>query len=77
MRSARSSLSSGTITSPAPHSKVGDAGLMRRQNDTFRKHARGKFASLLMASVKEPAVLIYLDAPANHKKHANENLAAS
>ena len=52
-----------------------DVGLMRRQNDTFRKHARGKFASLLKASVKEPAVLIYLDAPANRKGHANENLA--
>src|SRR5262245_23188815 len=48
---------------------------MRRQNDVFRKHARGKFADLLAASVKEPAVLIYLDAPANRKGHANENLA--
>src|SRR5262245_17021880 len=57
------------------NSKVKDVGLMRQQNDTFRKHARGKFADLLTASVKEPAVLLYLDAPANRKGHANENLA--
>ncbi len=57
------------------NSKVQDVGLMRRQNDSFRKHARGKFADLLTASVKEPAVLIYLDALANRKGHANENLA--
>jgi uncharacterized protein (DUF1800 family) len=56
-------------------SKVRDVGLMRRQNETFRKHARAKFADLLTASVKEPALLIYLDAPANRKGHANENLA--
>jgi uncharacterized protein (DUF1800 family) len=56
-------------------SKVRDVALMRRQNDTFRKYARGKFADLLTASVKEPAVLVFLDAPANRKGHANENLA--
>jgi hypothetical protein len=55
--------------------KVRDFALMRRQNDSFRRHARGKFAGLLRASVKEPAVLIYLDAPANRKGHANKNLA--
>jgi uncharacterized protein (DUF1800 family) len=55
--------------------KVRDVGLMRRQNDTFRKYARGKFADLLTASVKEPALLVYLDAPANRKGHPNENLA--
>jgi uncharacterized protein (DUF1800 family) len=54
--------------------KVGDVAFMRRQNDVFRKHARGKFGDLLTASVKEPALLIYLDAPANRKGHANENL---
>ena len=29
------------------NAKVDDVGLMRRQNDTLRKHARGKFADLL------------------------------
>jgi uncharacterized protein (DUF1800 family) len=57
------------------NSKVGDAGLMRRQNDTLRAHAFGKFADLLNAAVREPAVLLYLDAPTNRKGHANENLA--
>jgi uncharacterized protein (DUF1800 family) len=54
--------------------KVDDAGLMRRQNDTLRKHATGKFADLLNAAVREPALLLYLDAQTNRKGHANENL---
>jgi uncharacterized protein (DUF1800 family) len=57
------------------NSKVNDPGHMRRQNDTLRKHARGQFADLLNAAVREPALLAYLDAPANRKGHANENLA--
>src|SRR5207253_248852 len=56
------------------NSKVHDAALMRRQNDTLRMHARGKFADLLNASVREPALLLYLDAQTNRKGHANENL---
>jgi uncharacterized protein (DUF1800 family) len=54
--------------------KVQDPTLMRRQNDTLRKHARGKFADLLNAAVREPALLLYLDAQANRKGHPNENL---
>jgi uncharacterized protein (DUF1800 family) len=56
------------------NSKVEDAALMRRQNDTLRRHARGKFGDLLGASLREPALLLYLDAPANRKGHPNENL---
>src|SRR5262245_13577954 len=52
--------------------KVNDPGPMRRQNDTLRRHARGKFAELLNAAVREPALLVYLDAPANRTGHANE-----
>ena len=48
---------------------------MRRQNDTFRKHARATFGELLNAVVREPALLVWLDAPANRKGHPNENLA--
>jgi uncharacterized protein (DUF1800 family) len=55
-------------------SKVRDVAQMRRQNDTLRRHARGKFADLLGAGVREPALLVYLDAPANRKGHPNENL---
>lgn len=54
--------------------KVQDVGLMRRQNDALRKHARGAFADLLNAAVREPALLLYLDAPTNRKGHPNENL---
>jgi uncharacterized protein (DUF1800 family) len=56
------------------HSKVQDVALMRRQNDTLGRYARGRFADLLNAAVREPALLIYLDAPQNRKGHANENL---
>lgn len=56
------------------NAKVQDPALMRRQNETFRKHARGRFADLLSASVREPALLLYLDAQANRKGHPNENL---
>src|SRR5581483_7022303 len=57
------------------HSKVQDAVLMFQQNNALRRHARGKFADLLGASVREPALLLYLDAQANRKGHPNENLA--
>ena len=48
---------------------------MRRQNDTFRRLARAPFGELLGASIREPALLLYLDAPSNRKDHPNENLA--
>jgi uncharacterized protein (DUF1800 family) len=57
------------------HSKVRDPALMRRQNDTLRRHARGRFADLLNAAVREPALLLYLDAPTNRPGRPNENLA--
>jgi len=57
------------------NTKVANPTLMRRQNDTLRKHARGKFCDLLDAGIREPALLLYLDAPANRKSHPNENLA--
>jgi uncharacterized protein (DUF1800 family) len=56
------------------NAKVDDVGLMRRQNDTLRTHARGRFAGLLNAAVREPALLLYLDAQTNRKGRANENL---
>lgn len=55
-------------------SKVQDLAAMRRQNDTLRKHSQAPFAELLNAAVREPALLAYLDAPANRKGHPNENL---
>ena len=55
--------------------KVRDISLMRRQNETFRRHARAPFDKLLTACLHEPALLVWLDAPANRKGHPNENLA--
>jgi uncharacterized protein (DUF1800 family) len=55
--------------------KVRDTALMRRQNETFRALARAPFCKLLHHAVHDPALLIWLDAPANRKGHPNENLA--
>src|SRR5580700_2123943 len=55
--------------------KVQDPAFMWRQNEMLRRHCRGPFAELLNASVREPALLVYLDAPANRAGHPNENLA--
>ncbi len=55
--------------------KVNDLAAMHRQNATFRRLARAPFGELLRASVHEPALLMWLDAPANRKGHPNENLA--
>ena len=54
--------------------KINDIAAMRRQNDLFRQHGRGPFGQLLRAVVHDSALLIWLDAPANRKGHANENL---
>jgi uncharacterized protein (DUF1800 family) len=56
-------------------SKVEDLALMRRQNDNLRRLARAPFGELLNEAVREPALLLYLDAPSNRKDHPNENLA--
>jgi uncharacterized protein (DUF1800 family) len=54
--------------------KVKDGAAMRRQNEIFRKYGRGPFGELLDAVVHDPALLIWLDAPANRKGQPNENL---
>ncbi len=55
--------------------KVNDLSAMRRQNEVFRELARAPFGELLNAAVRDPAMLVWLDAPANRKGHPNENLA--
>ncbi len=57
------------------NAKVDDLAAIRRQNDTFRRLARAPFGDLLNASIRDPALLAWLDAPANRKGHPNENLA--
>jgi uncharacterized protein (DUF1800 family) len=55
--------------------KVENLAFMRRQNELFRNLGRGSFGELLKAVVKDPAMLVWLDAPSNRKGHPNENLA--
>jgi uncharacterized protein (DUF1800 family) len=55
--------------------KVNDLLAMKRQNDAFRRLNRAPFGELLNEAVREPALLVWLDAPANRRGHPNENLA--
>ena len=55
--------------------KVNDLVLMRRQNETFRSLCRAPFGRLLHAMLRDPALLVWLDAQENTKGHPNENLA--
>jgi uncharacterized protein (DUF1800 family) len=54
--------------------KVNDLRLMKGQNETLRKNAFAPFGTLLKEMTHDPALLEWLDAPANHKEHPNENL---
>jgi uncharacterized protein (DUF1800 family) len=54
---------------------VDDVGLMHGQNALFREFACGPFRELLVRIVKQPALLLWLDADANLRQHPNENLA--
>ena len=56
------------------HAKVKDVGMMRRQNDAQRALARAPFGDLLAAMLRDPALLVWLDAPLNRKDSPNENL---
>ncbi len=55
--------------------KVDDLTRMHRQNETLRSLCRAPFGPLLRAMLRDPALLIWLDAPDNTKGHPNENLA--
>jgi len=56
------------------NAKVTDPSAMKRQNESFRRLARAPFGKILDSAVRDPALLIWLDAPANRKGHPNENL---
>ena len=62
------------VLSVGSYDEVAAVGAMRRQNEIFREHGRGPFAALLKAVVHDPALLVWLDAPANRKGNPNENL---
>ncbi|MFI5454406.1 MAG: DUF1800 family protein [Isosphaerales bacterium] len=55
--------------------KVNDLSLMRRQNETLHSLCRAPFGRLLHAMLRDPALLVWLDAPDNTKAHPNENLS--
>lgn len=55
--------------------KVQDVSRMATQNKIFRDYARAKFKQLLPRVIKDPAMLVWLDADANRLEHPNENLA--
>ena len=55
------------------HTKVRDYRMMQQQNAMFRANAAGSFRTLLVAVLKDPAMLVYLDNGENVKKHPNEN----
>ncbi|HEX6813639.1 MAG TPA: DUF1800 domain-containing protein [Planctomycetota bacterium] len=57
------------------YEKVANPTFMANQNAALREHARGSFRDLLPAIVKQPALLLWLDAPSNYREHPNENLA--
>ncbi len=55
--------------------KVNNLHQMMQQNESLRKHSRSPFGVLLRAMLQDPALLVWLDAPANRKGQPNENLA--
>jgi uncharacterized protein (DUF1800 family) len=55
--------------------KVKDGYWMWRQNDKFRHHALGNFATLTKEISRDPAMMIYLDLQQSRKEHPNENWA--
>ncbi len=55
--------------------KINDLAVMRRQNEILRRHARAPFGILLRAVLRDPAMLIWLDASGNRRSQPNENLA--
>jgi uncharacterized protein (DUF1800 family) len=48
---------------------------VHRQNEILREFGRAPFGELLTRVVRDPALLLYLDAQANRKGTPNENLA--
>lgn len=55
--------------------KVNGLALMQRQNAIFRRHALGRFGSMVEEIAFDPAMLVWLDAGTNQKGQPNENLA--
>lgn len=57
------------------HAKGNIAFVLADYEDTLRRHALGNFRDLLEASLKHPAMIIYLDNAQSTKEKPNENYA--
>jgi uncharacterized protein (DUF1800 family) len=55
--------------------KVGNLNMLHAQQNRFRKHALGNFASLLRDMVTDPALMLYLDLSWSTVEAPNENFA--
>lgn len=55
--------------------KVRDYRKMLRQLEFLRSHASGNFRDLVLATARDPAMLVFLDAGLNVKGRPNENFA--
>jgi uncharacterized protein (DUF1800 family) len=55
--------------------KVKNVTLMVQQNTLFRKYALGNYKELVLATGKDPAMMIWLDVNRNKKNKPNENYA--
>lgn len=60
---------------PVSWQQLPDAALLEQQIATIRQHLGGSFTSLLTAMVRDPALQLSLNGPANHRGNPNENLA--
>lgn len=54
---------------------IEDSWHMLLQNQLFRRHATGNFATLCAEAIRDPALLEYLDNDQNRRRSPNENLA--
>ena len=55
--------------------EIEDSWLLFQQNQFFRRHAAGSFATLARGIVRDPAMLKYLNNDRNVRRSPNENLA--
>ncbi|MEB3208992.1 MAG: DUF1800 family protein [Synechococcus sp.] len=60
---------------PVSWQQLPDAVLLEQQIATIRQHLGGSYTGLLMAMVRDPALQLSLNGPANHRGNPNENLA--
>jgi uncharacterized protein (DUF1800 family) len=55
--------------------KVGSLRMLHAQQQVFRTHAMGSFATMLRQIVTDPAMMFYLDMAWSHVEAPNENMA--